>query len=353
MQVSQAFVEPSGQGLLRFNEPPCEGCRRRTEGRCSGPQSVQSLVPLAEGLSCFDTRRKAELSEDLDRHRLAVPPNFLIVQGLPAAIPMLCHGIPSGVAFRPEVLYGISVDDLLRDDGSIRYASGKDLRAAFKLPPNGRVCLIASVRDTRLESLWARSKRGRVWRHIRRLNFEFVTGMSFSVFECQSRAGQLHNQDRNMLSAEFLADERLPVIPILCEVVEEDLSYALQWLEERPSIEVVAGLAQGWRTDEGFARFLERMKFLKEHVERPLHFLIVGCSSAARIPRLFKELEHVTVATANLVLSGLGGEWWDPAQEEFVSIPEELPRAAALQASFDSFSNFCDGHARRQRSLSQ
>lgn len=186
-----------------------------------------------------------------------------------------------------------------------------------------------------------------MWRRIRRLGFEFVTGASFSVFEQQSRSGQLFNQDRNMLSAEFLAREGLPVVPVFCEVMQEDLAYAVKWLQERPSIEVVAGMAQGWRTDGEFASFLDRMKYLKAQVGRPLHFLIVGCSSAARIPKLFRELECVTVSNANLVHSGVGGEWWDPEQEEFVPMPQELPRAELLEASFDSFSRFCDNQSLR------
>ncbi|HEX9669624.1 MAG TPA: hypothetical protein VGC93_09080, partial [Thermoanaerobaculia bacterium] len=197
-------------------------------------------------------------------------------------------------------LYGIGLDDLLDDDGTIRYRSGKVLRAAFRLPPDGRVCLLASVQDGPLENLWSRSLTDAIWMGISQLGFEFVTGFSFSVYEQQSRAGQIWAAERNMASAELLGHAGLPVVPLFCEVIEEDLEFAARWLEERPSLEVIGGLAQGWRTDAEFERFLMRMKFLKNAVARPLHFLIVGCSSANRVKLLFRELTYVTVATANL-----------------------------------------------------
>ena len=188
-------------------------------------------------------------------------------------------------------------------------------------PPSGRVCLLASVADAPLQNLWARSLLDAAWNRIRRLGFEFVTGLSFSVYEKHSRAAQLDAADRNMASAEFLAHAGLPAVPFVCEVVEEDLEFAARWLRENPSLEVIGGLEQGWRTNPEFGRFLSRMQFLKDAVRRPLHFLIIGCSSADRVERLFRELGEVTVTTANVTLKGVGGMWWDPEVRDFVPQP--------------------------------
>jgi len=246
------------------------------------------------------------------------------------------------VSLDPRVLHGVSLDDLLRQDGRIGYSSGKELRADFRLPPDGRICLVASVRDDRLEELWHRMDTDMIWRQIRRLGFEFATGLSCSVFEQQSRNGQLFNQERNLLSCDLLARAGVPVVPIFCDVIEEDLSFAIQWLAKRPALRVVAGLAQSWRSDAEFRRFLRRMQYLKDQVSRPLHFVIIGCSSASRLPELFGTLGDVTVTTANFVQKAVHGESWDSRCLDFVPAPREIPRGELLRRNIDGLLEFCE-----------
>lgn len=346
---SEAYVDSTGQRLMALFPPPCADCQWRACRRCSGPQTVESqLRRQGKLLTCFDTAKTARLLENLDRRRQTAVPSYRILQGLPASIPVLVEGMPE-VRLDPDLLYGIALDDLLREDGSISFSTGRELRSAFRLPPSGRICLFASVRDTRLEGFWARSETDRIWSRIRRLRFEFVTGTSFSVFEQQSRNGQLFNQDRNMLSVELLARAGVPVVPVCCEVVEEDLEFAARWLTDRPSLRVIAGLAQGWRTDGEFKRFLERMKFLKSRISHPLHFLIIGCSSRERVQRLFRELVSVTVANTNLTLKGVNGVQWDSEQLKLVPMPEDVSPSDLLPQSLEDFAEFCESCARTAR----
>ena len=344
---SGPFFDADGQGLLVHSLPPCGKCRWWAKGRCSGPTTVESqLRNQGNRLSCFDTEKTVDLLDNLDRRRLLPPPSFPIIQGLPAGIPMLCEGMPE-VSLDLRVLYGVSFNDLLSNDGSIRYSAGKDLRAAFQLPPESRLCLIASVRDDRLEESWRRMDTDLIWRQIWRLGFEFATGLSCSVFEQQSRNGQLFNLERNLLSCDLLARAGVPVVPIFCDIFEEDLDFAVQWLAERPAIGVIAGLAQSWRTNTEFARFLLRMKYLKRRILRPIHFIIIGCSAAPRIQQLFWELENVTVTTANFILKAVSGESWDPRILEFVPVPQELPRGPIIQGNIEGLLKLCEGCARR------
>lgn len=348
--LEQAYRDFRGQGIIPFSPPPCAGCIWRDLKRCSGPRTLESQI-LDQGdlLSCFEPEKARALMANLERHRPKQGVTFRIIHGLPAAIPVLCEGMPDGLCLGSDALYGIAMDDLLRADGTFQYSSGRHLREAFRLPSDGRICLIASVKDAPLEALWARSATDSAWRRIREFGFEFVTGASFSVYERHSRSGQIFNQERNMLSAEFLAAEGIPVVPIFCEILDEDLSFAARWLEERPEVQVVGGLAQGWRSDRQFIRFLERMKKLAGNVSRQLHFLIIGCSSRRRIPALFRELGSVTVMNTNLALKGVGGRWWDADQEGFSPMPEEALRRDMIQPSFSAFSRFCE---RQMRSYS-
>lgn len=346
----ESYEQEDGQRILPLFPTSCAGCPRHAEGRCSGPQTVQSQIRQQGNLlSCFDSPEALALEENLARFLPVNRPSHAIIQGLPMSIPVLCEGMPRELRLGSGELYGIAMDDLFRDDGGLRYRTAPELREAFRLPHDGRVCLFGSVRDPRLEGLWARSARDRAWTHIRRLGFEFTTGATFSVFEQQSRRGQLVNLDRNMASVDMLASEELAVVPVFCEVIREDLEFAVRWLEDRPSLEVVAGLAQGWTTDKQFCRFLERMKFLKDHVPRPLHFLIVGCSCARRIGTLFRELGAVTIANTNLALSGVNGAVWDSQYHKMVKAPREIPREDLILESFEEFGKFCEVLASERR----
>jgi hypothetical protein len=343
MVQSEPFLDPEGQYLLRLSSPPCAGCRYGQDGRCSGPQTVESLLPNQGNLlSCFDTERTMAVRASMERRRSAEPVQFPTILGLPPGIPVLCSGIPKGTRLNPNRLYGISLSDLLDDYGHLKYDSGPEMRRAFRLPPNARVCLLASVQDDRLEVLWEESDTRAVWKRIRRLGFEFATGFTHSVFERHSRNGQLLNQDRNLLTVELLAREGIPVVPVVCAVVEEDLRFVARWLDEHPSLSVIAGWAQGWKTDKGFKRFLGRMKFLKEELHRPIRFLIVGSGAADRIRTLYRELQSVTVANTNFVLRGVHGQEWDQRQLRFVPAPPEVSTTSLVPANSEDLYELCE-----------
>lgn len=331
-----SFVDLEGQHLLSFRPPPCTQCRWYETNRCAGPQTFESqLVRHGKLLTCFEPGRLAELLDDLDRHRERELPAYPLLQGMAPAIPMLCSGMPADLALTSPILYGVGLDDVLRKDGSIRYDSGGALRRAFNLSAGARLCLLASVKDNKQEEFWHYSDSRQVWAQIKGLGFEFVTTTSFSVFRKQSRSSQLFNLERNFLCADILARQEIPVVPLLCEILEEDLRYAVRWLERRSTVQVVGGLAQGWKRKNDFDRFISRMSFIKERVERPLHFLILGCSSVDRMPILYEKLGSVTVVSANPVIRGVNGQGYS-AQMKFVKLPE-IPRSSLVNRNVEEF----------------
>ena len=210
------------------------------------------------------------------------------------------------------------------------------------MPPSGRLCLVASINDPLLENLWRQSAVNQIWSRIRSLNFEFVTSLSFSVFEHQPRGAQLLMQDKNLLSADLLAAAGIPVVPLILDVVEEDLEATLRWLADRPGIEVIGGLAQDWRRADEFRRFLDRMLFIKQHCPRPLHFFIVGCHQPDRIQRLVQELTHVSTSSENLVQQAIHGRVWDSRRERFLKAGPDETRETLVEESIASYCSLCD-----------
>ena len=137
------FVEEDGQEIFSFFTPPCGSCPWRERRRCSGPRTVASQIERqGKLLSCFIPERTAALLQNLDEHRPSVLPRFHTIEGLPASIPVLCEGMPPDLRLSSTNLYAIALDDLLREDGSIAYDTARELRGAFLLPPDGRICLL-------------------------------------------------------------------------------------------------------------------------------------------------------------------------------------------------------------------
>lgn len=145
------MFDAEGQALLDIeHRPPCATCCWRERGRCSGPRTVQSRVRRhGRLLSCFDTRKTALLVRNL---REILPAPALAPQicpSLPAAIPILAEGMPEELSLDRDRLYGIAMADIVSARGVLKFDSGQHLRKSFRLPANGRICLIASASELR------------------------------------------------------------------------------------------------------------------------------------------------------------------------------------------------------------
>lgn len=250
--------------------------------------------------------------------------------------------MPRDLQLSPDRLYSVALDDIIRPNGDLYYHSSRGLRQAFHLPPDGRLCLVASIKDALLERMWQHSAINRLWSRIRGLNFEFVTSLSFSVFENQPRGAQILMQEKNLLAADLLAAAGIPVVPLILDIFEEDLEHTLKWLADRPEIETVGGLAQNWRRPAELRRFLDRMLFIKQYCPRPLHFLIVGCHEPARIQRLAQELGSISTSSENLVQQAIHGRVWDSQRMRFLRAGTWEPRAGLVVESLESYCNLCD-----------
>jgi hypothetical protein len=108
------------------------------------------------------------------------------VPELPRFIPVLEAGLPKGLILPPGELYGVGLRTVVSEHGRLKTRSGARLRSLLRLPPNARLCLSCSCDDRRIEKLWERCLELDTWRGIAELRFEFVTGMTFSVWADRS-----------------------------------------------------------------------------------------------------------------------------------------------------------------------
>jgi hypothetical protein len=305
---SRAGLPGAGPGAARIRSLACPVCPYWVTGRCEGLDAAGSSLRLPGAIGCREPARQARYYANLHDGELEpASASGLPIPPLPAFIPVLVRVLPSAVRLDPSRLYGVALTTVLRRTGDVRYATPSQMRRQLGLGEGGRLCLIGTAKDARLENAWAGSERNDLWRRLAGLSFEFTTTTTFSVWDRQARFDQIYNQERNLRSYDRFAGYGLPVAPFLFFPARTDLEATLAWLEAHPVVDLIGILAQFYRSSEAFGRLLGGMKVLRDAVPRPLRFLVTGCATAGKLERLFAEFPSATVASTQPVMKALRG----------------------------------------------
>ncbi len=304
----RAGLPGAGTGSARIRSLACPVCPYGVTGRCEGLDAAGSNLQAPGAIGCREPARQARYYADLHDGELEqAPVSDLPIPPLPAFIPILVRVLPSSVRLDQSLLYGVALTTVLRRTGDVRYATPSQMRRQLGLGEEGRLCLIGTAKDARLENAWAGSERNDLWRRLAGLSFELTTTTTFSVWDRQARFDQIYNQERNLHSYHRFAGYGLPVAPFLFFPEDTDLEAAVAWLEAHPAVDLVGVLAQFYRSSEDFGRLLGGMRLLRDAAPRPLRFLVTGCATAPKLERLFAEFPGVTVASTNPVMKALRG----------------------------------------------
>jgi hypothetical protein len=305
---SRAGFPGAGPGSARIRSLACPVCPYHVTGRCEGLDAAGSSLQSPGAIGCREPARQARYYADLHDGELEqASASDLPIPPLPAFIPVLVRVLPSSVRLDQSLLYGVALTTVLRGTGDVRYATPSQMRRQLGLGEGGRLCLIGTAKDARLENAWAGSERNDLWGRLAGLSFEFTTTTTFSVWDRQARFDQIYNQERNLRSYDRFAGYGLPGAPFLFFPEGTDLEAALAWLEAHPAVDLVGVLAQFYRSSEAFGRLLGGMRVLRDSVPRPLRFLVTGCATAPKLERLFAEFPSATAASTKPVMKALRG----------------------------------------------
>lgn len=283
-------------------QPPlpfaCPSCLHYGTGRCRGPVNYETYTMRGPSLvTCVDIERRQELFDDLYSRVVPVPASSHQTKiNLPAFISGVEEGMPEVPLFPSNSLFAVSLETFLRKRGTILFQSAEELREKLRLPSDARLALIGTGKDRRIERFWTTSDKHDVWRRIAGFGFEFVTSLTFSVYDEQPRADQIYNQDRNFLTHDLIAHLNIPSIPFLYPYSEEDYGSAFTWLRERPDINKIAVLGQFYRSEQQFAQFLHNMRLIRDGVGRSVEFLVVGVALRRRIEVIMREFDASIVS---------------------------------------------------------
>lgn len=273
----------------------CVGCPYRESGRCSGPIDLSIYNDVQKSfVGCADPN-KVQYYSDLFRQHLP------LAQSNQDGLEFDSRYIPQFFSRRRDrvlnlgrrIVY-IALERLITSNGTINFSGKGDLLRALGVSSDTRIALVGTCRDVTLERFWTNSDRMEAWRKIADFGFEFVTGLSFSVYDDWPLFSQKFNQDRNFLSHDILSSLGVPCVPFLMPATDEDYHYLGHWLSRRSDIRFVAVHGTSFtRSSDLFKALIERMKRIELLSGRQLTFLVVGVAKPMQVRFILNEFDAI------------------------------------------------------------
>jgi hypothetical protein len=289
-------------------------------------------------VSCIDVSRRGEILGDTYNRVIDIPKsshhNNLIQ--LPSFIPGVAGGV-SLLGLDADGLVAVSLGDIIGSDGDLLVANITQVKRRFRLPSKSRVALIGTAKDSILERLWKISDTHDIWKRISEVGFDWVTSLTYSVWDEMPRADQIRNQDRNFQTHDFFTNLGLPCIPFLFPIDKEDYIAAGGWMGERPDIKMVAIEAQYYKRSYQIARLAEDMRAIESAAQRHLQFLVVGTATASSIETLMRQFS-TAVVTWKPFHRGRTGSYCNRNLAYFES---SLPKEELVPLNFQQYDAFC------------
>ena len=327
----------------------CNGCPFSFTGRCNGPINRGSYFKDDKSVhSCIvPIRREKAFSDTYDRTPILYKKSYQNEINLPSFIPEIKTGLNLANCKGIEV-FAISLRNIVGTKGTILVQSVTELKRRYKLPKKCRLVLIGTAKDEALQKLWANSDRLKIWEHIAKMGFDWITGFSFSVWDDDPRTDQIINQDRNFLTHDYFVSHGIPTIPFVFPFNEEDYESYGDWMSKRKDINIVAIFATSYSHMKSFAQLVKNMRKIQKYARRKLKFLVVGASTKAKIRKLMSEFDVCIVASKPFQAAKSGEICTDDLKYES---NRELTRDELALSNFEKNLSFCDSFGKTPKKI--
>lgn len=246
-------------------------------------------------VGCTDTIRRGDFLADTYSQVIDIPQSSH--QDL-ISLPPLIPGISTGLQLKhlpTNSVVAISLGDIIGRGGELLVTNIRDVKLRFGLPVDSRVVLIGTAKDSAIEKLWKISDSHNIWKRISRVGFEWVTSLTYSVWDEMPRVDQIRNQDRNFQTHDRFSNLGTPCIPFLFPFEKSDYVAAQEWFRKRPDINKVAIEAQSHKSPRRIARLIKDMKAIEQAAGKRLQFVVVGPSTATRICTMLRHFSATIV----------------------------------------------------------
>lgn len=275
----------------------CDGCFYKLSNRCDGATNLRTYELLSKAFVGCANENKAEFIRDIiqrqnapkssNQSKLSFSTNYISQVIERKRIPI----IPLN-----DRIVAISLTTFLDKNGRLKYKDKKALTYALGIDENSKIALIGTCNDPRIEEFWAISEVENLWQKIAEFGFEFVTGLTFSVYEIFPLFSQKYNQDRNFLSHDIFSSLGVPCIPFLMPSDEKDYKYISTWLGKRQDVRIVAIYGSSYtRSAKEFRKLIERLQKLNSISPKPLKFMIIGVAKPDQLQIILSEFDAIIV----------------------------------------------------------
>jgi hypothetical protein len=274
----------------------CAECPFYFTRRCGGPYGRKTyLMEHPSVFGCTDPLRRDEgFSDTYDRAEPIPRSSHQERIQLPSFIP----GVKSGLELdlcNHMPLWAVSLGDIIGVNGDLLVESVDEIKRRCHLPQEAKLVLICTAKDAQLHALWKVSYKKESWKRLAEMGFEWVTSLSFSVWDEHPRTDQIISQDKNFLTHDYFANLCIPCIPFVYPFDDWDYRAFGEWMEERPDIDKLAVLARFYSTDAHFAQFRRNMRKIQEYARRPIKFLVVSAAKRSKVVSVMREFDATIV----------------------------------------------------------
>lgn len=247
--------------------------------RCEKQSTCDNVCPRNASHHVARTRevKGLEFGNVQSAPAFAAPP-------LPLMTPMIFHSYsrsrPIGMRAVALSLYEM----FSKADGSLRFATRRDLLDHYKLADDATIILSGTHEDFLIERWWNLANREAVTRGLIDLGVALVTTPNYSLFGDVPRLDNLFNMKRIALVWSEIQREGMPCALHLNARTDRDFERWSEFLRDHPEISHVAfefGTGAGSKNRIGW--HVEHLAALARHVGRPLHLIVRGGIKELRV----------------------------------------------------------------------
>jgi hypothetical protein len=214
----------------------------------------------------------------------------IIVPPLPRFIPNVPRGNPAMYnKYAPEFVT-VNLGKLVSTE-KLRVATS--LTNALGLPPTTKVIVQCYGKDRLIENMWP--ARHEVFRLLGHLRPYAITSVNYSIWDSQPHAEHFLNIKRGLLTYEDLQELDLPTIPHIYWSSKETIIAWARWLQQNPSIGMIAINLQTIRKKEDWLKAIKDLTYFSSLLPQEMHYFIAGPQSLERVQEIVALLPNLTL----------------------------------------------------------
>lgn len=182
---------------------------------------------------------------------------------------------------------------------------GWNLRHRLGITPETKLILIGFGKDQLLESIWAR--RYSTTREIGTMHLDLVTAFGFSVYEDDTRLEHMYSMKRSLVTYQLLQSHDVPAVPHICWFNRIDLDRWCEWLDNNPSVSMVAIDLQSCDRSCDWDFALTGLEYLRANAPSALSYLFYGVAHPIRIAALVELIPRLHLSSQYPLMMAVQG----------------------------------------------